>query len=183
MKGRSDFERVLEQYLQKGGAVLFELPEEGYLEGNIASLDALTRKGFSGLYISLERPFSEVQSRLKRKGVDMGRVLFVDAFMQEHGSDTENGCVHIPATIAIDELVRAINRSLPKLKSRRRFILIDSGPALSLGKPLSEIERFWEFLARTMRKREFEDMLVVLNVPEGVERQSFRFESAFRFYI
>lgn len=175
-------EEAVEGHLQKGGAVMMELPAKTYFESNMASLDALTRRGFGGLYISLERPISDVRSVLRKKGVDTGNVVFVDASAPraEGAADEDNMSMHVSEKIGVDELVCVINSALPKLKARKRFILIDSAQALSGSKPLSELERFWEFLARKMRQRGFEDVLLILNVPKGAAKQSI-FESAFRY--
>jgi KaiC/GvpD/RAD55 family RecA-like ATPase len=82
-------------------------------------------------------------------------------------------CVHISEDIDIDDLVRAIYTSLPKLKGSKKFIFIDSLTTISLYKPLSETMRFSEFLIRTVKKAETESITLIFNVAKDLAQEKF----------
>lgn len=158
---------------KEGAIVMMELPADTYFESNIASVKLLTSKGFGGIYISFQRPYMNIFSLLKQKGVNSNNLIFVDAATAVGGvlQDTNPKCIHISPTIDIDELVRAIYTSLPKLKSKKKFVFIDSLTTIALYKPLSEILRFSEFLIRMVKKREVGN--VIFNVAKDLAQKKF----------
>jgi len=167
---------------KKGIVIMMELPTESYFHVNLTSIKYLTSKGFEGIYISFQRPFKNVSSLFSRQGIDMNKILFIDVASALSGEREEENprCIHISQTIDIDELVRAIYTSLPRLKSRKRFIFIDSLTTITLYKPLSEIMRFSEFLIRTVKKSEKENTILIFNVVKDLAQKKFIRDIALR---
>ena len=160
---------------KKGAVIMMELPEDAYFEANIATVKLLTSKGFEGVYVSFHRPFISISSLLKQMGVNINNLLFIDvatAFAQEE-QEKNPRCAHISSAIDIDELVRAIYTSLDRLKGKNRFIFIDSLTTIALYKPLSETMRFSEFLVRTVRKHEVENVILIFNVAKDLSQKKF----------
>lgn len=153
---------------------MMEIPAESYFESNSASVKALTSKGFDGIYISFQRPFKNISSLFAEKGIDIDKLLFIDvaSSLSRETQERDPRCVHISPDINIDELVRAIYTSLPKLKSKKRFIFIDSLTTISLYKPLSETMRFSEFLIRTVKKEAY-NISLVFNVAKDLAQRKF----------
>lgn len=167
---------------RKGGTVIMmEIPVESYLESNSASVKLLTRKGFDGIYISFQRPFRNISSLFTEQGIDINKLLFIDvaSSLSREMQEEDPRCVHISPDIDIDELVRAIYTSLPKLKSKKRFIFIDSLTTITLYKPLSETMRFSEFLIRTVKK-EAQDVSLIFNVAKDLSQRKFIKDIALR---
>ena len=158
---------------KEGSIVMMELPTDAYFESNISSIKLLASKGFGGVYISFQRPFKNISSLLKQRGINLNNLIFIDAATAVGGEAQESGgkCVHISPDIDIDELVRAIYTSLPKLKSKKKFVFIDSLTTIALYKPLSEILRFSEFLIRMVRNQEIEN--VIFNVAKDLAQKKF----------
>ena len=158
---------------KQGAIVMMELPAESYFESNIASIKLLTSKGLGGVYISFQRPYKNIFSLLKQKGIKPNNLIFIDAATAVGGEarESEGRCVHISPDIDIDELVRAIYTSLPKLKNKKKFVFIDSLTTIALYKPLSEILRFSEFLMRMVRNREIDN--VIFNVAKDLAQKKF----------
>ena len=166
----------------KGGCVvMIELPAEKYFESSSASVKLLTNKGFEGVYISFQRPFQNISSLFKQQRINLDKLFFIDiatAFSEEvHEKNPRN--IHISPAIDIDELVRAIYTSLPKLNGKRKFIFIDSLTTISLYKPLSEVMRFSEFLIRLVKKQEIEDAILIFNVAKDLTQKKFIKDIAF----
>ncbi len=160
---------------KKGAVIMMELPEDTYLEANIATVKLLTSKGFEGVYVSFHRPFRSISALLKQMGVNTGKLIFIDVAtaLAEETREANERCVHISSAIDIDELVRAIYTSIPKLKGKKRFVFIDSLTTIALYKPLSEVMRFSEFLVRTVRKHEVEDVVLIFNVAKDLSQKKF----------
>ena len=168
---------LLEKYEKKSGAVIMiEVPAETYFEANSDSLKLLTDKGYEGVYISFQRPFGNVDLLLKQQKVNTNKLLFIDAAtaLAEEKQEKNQRCVHISQEIDIDELVRAVYTSIEKLKSKNRFIFIDSLTTIALYKPLSEVIRFCEFLMRTVKEQESgEQDILILNVARDLAQKKF----------
>ena len=122
----------------KGKSILLELDTESYLEINIKTIKKLQKKGLSGVYISVQRPFKNISSLLKKQGIDLNKLIFIDVASavsketQEGRSpsvqkgqrsllaqENNNGCVHISPELDVDELVRTIYTSLDTLENKR----------------------------------------------------------------
>ena len=159
---------------ENGAVIMIELPTESYFEASSSSIKALMNEGFEGVYISFQRPFKNVFSLFFDKGINVDGLLFIDATTAPDERILEDSkCIHISEKIDIDELVRAIYTSLPKLKSKKKFIFIDSLTTIALYKPLSETMRFSEFLIRTVRKNETENMILIFNVAKDLVQEKF----------
>ena len=158
-----------------GAVIMMELPVEAYFEANAASVKLLTGKGFEGIYVSFHRPFKNISSLLIQQGINTNKLLFVDVAtaFAEKTQEKNQRCVHISPAIDIDDLVRAIYTSLPRLKSKKKFVFIDSLTTIALYKPLSETMRFSEFLMRTVRKHETQNISLVFNVAKDLAQKKF----------
>ncbi len=159
---------LVERHMQ-GGVIMMELPADEYFEASATSVVALTKRGFDGIYVSFRQPYKESLAMLKKRGADSAKLFFIDKMAGEDGGR----CVHIAARIAVDEFVRAINTSLPNLKSSKKFIYIDSVAAITTRNSLSETMRLFEFLSRTVRKHDTPEMLLIFNVTRESAAQDF----------
>ncbi|MBS3084004.1 hypothetical protein J4423_04325 [Candidatus Pacearchaeota archaeon] len=166
----------LESYIskQKGKwIVLLEIPEEKYFEINVNTLKTLIGRGFSGLHISLNRPYQNLIELLKEQHIDVGKLSFIDGASSQADlkeKETEK-CIYISKELKIDELIRAIYKSIPKIKNKNKFLFMDSITTLALYQPLSETLRFAEFLKRVLQNDEIEG--VVVNVAKDLAQKSF----------
>ena len=158
-----------------GAIIMMELPEETYLQSNIASIKLLIRTGFEGIYISLNRPFKNIISFLKKNSVNIDKLLFIDLASVMYGEALENDprCIYVPKSMNVDALVRAIYTSLSRLKSKKRFVFIDSLTTITLYIPLSETMRLSDFLMRTVRQHDIENVSLIFNVARDLRQKKF----------
>lgn len=164
-----------------GSVVMMEHPAENYFCHNSHLIKHLIDHGYSGIYISFQRPFTNVSSRLRSEGIDIDKLKFIDVaavFSGEHQAQDDH-CININEHIEIDDLVRAIYTSLPSLPSEKRFIFIDSLTTIALYKPLSETMRFSEFLVHTVRNKE-QPVTLIFNVVHDLAQKRFIRDVAFR---
>jgi len=156
----------------KGKSIMLELDAESYFETNIKTVEKLQEKGLSGVYVSIQRPFKNVSSLLKKQGIDINKIIFIDvaSAASKEAQEKCEGCVHISPEIDIDELVRAIHTSIEKMKGKK-FIFIDSLTTIALHKPISEALRFSEFLMRMVKSEN--DIILILNVAKDLSHKKF----------
>ncbi len=168
---------------EEGAVVMVEVPTEAYFESNIDSLKQLLRQGFDGVYVSFQRPFNNVHHLFKKHNLDTSKLLVVDITSACSGEIIGKHPLCIPvATINVDEIVRAIIESLSMLKSRKRFVFIDSITTIALYQPLSETLRFSEFLVRTVKKHEpgAFTSVIIFNVAKDLAQKPFIRDVALR---
>jgi KaiC/GvpD/RAD55 family RecA-like ATPase len=181
---KDETKKSIEQAIQMdkhGVIIMIELPINAYFEMNSSTIKLLTNQGFQGIYISFQRPFKNISSFFESEGIDTNKLLFIDAATALCGEQQyeDTRCVHVSPELDIDELVKAIYLSLPKLKSQKKFIFIDSLTTISLYKPLSQIMRFSEFLMRTVRKENEENVILIFNVAKDLTQKKFIRDVAF----
>ncbi len=173
--------KLLHSTLKESKIIMLELPEESYFEQNYNTIKVLQKAGYSCVYVSFHRPFSSISSLLKKHGVDLKTIIFIDvaaALTQEKENKKKSEvkmkkderCISISKDINVDELVKAVYTSLDTLKGKR-FIFIDSLTTLTLYKPLSETLRFSEFLMRTVKNEK--DVRLIFNVAQGLTQKKF----------
>jgi KaiC/GvpD/RAD55 family RecA-like ATPase len=165
---------VIKEY-KKEAVIMMELPTESYFDSNSASVKLLIDEEFEGIYISFQRPFKNIYSLFNQQGISVDKLFFIDVATALGGEaqEEDSKCIHISPAIDIDELVRAIYNSIPKLKSKKKFIFIDSLTTITLYKPLSEVMRFSEFLVRTVRKNEIDSIFLIFNVAKDLAQKKF----------
>lgn len=177
MIGKTDVTKLIEERIAKQTGkwtFMFEVPEEKYFDVNLETVKILVNnKNYSGLYISLHRPYKNLVSLLKGRGIDTDKLLFIDAASSQAAvkeKDTKK-CTYISKDLNIDELVKAIYRMTPNIKGEEKFLFLDSITTLTLYQPLSETLRFAEFLSRTLTKKEVNG--VIVNVAKDLAQKKF----------
>ncbi|MEW6036395.1 MAG: hypothetical protein AB1529_07320 [Candidatus Micrarchaeota archaeon] len=157
-----------------GGVIMMELPAEDYFEANAAAVAQLAEDGFEGVYISFQRPFGNVSGMLKQRGVDTGKIIFIDVAtaLGEEEHEKHSRCIHISREVSVDELVRAVHTGLRRLGGKKKFVFIDSLTTITLHKPLSESMRFYEFLVSTAKVGE-SGLVLVLSVAKELRQKRF----------
>ena len=175
--GKTNVTNLIDQSLakqEKNWIFMMEVPEESYFEVNLETIDVLiSKQGYSGLYISLHRPYKNLVSLLKGKGINTDKLSFIDAASSQaelQEDETEN-CTYISKELNIDELTRAVYKMLPKIKGENKFVFLDSITTLALYQPLSEALRFTEFLNRTVKNEEANG--AVVNVAKDLAQKEF----------
>jgi KaiC/GvpD/RAD55 family RecA-like ATPase len=153
---------------------MLEVPEDKYIEVNIETVRALVNKmGYSGLYVSLNRPYPHLVSLFRRRGINTAKLRFVDAALCHaagRGRETPE-CIYVSEGMSINELTKAVYKMLPRIKGRATFLFLDSITTLVLYQPLSEALRFTEFLSRAVARGEVNG--VVVNVSSQFARKKF----------
>jgi len=167
-------ESTLNTILKKNevNSIMLELDTESYLETNIKTVKLLQKKGLSGVYVSIQRPFKNISSLLKKQGIESNKIIFIDvaSAVSKETQEKCKECVHISPELDVDELVKAIYTSIEKMKGKK-FIFIDSLTTFALHKPISETFRFSEFLMRQVKGKK--DIVLILNVAKDLSHKKF----------
>ena len=163
---------TIKKYRQ-GATILFELPVENYFFANTVSLKYLTNSDYKGVYISFQRPFKNIYDLFEKHEINNDRVLILDCSnCEKTKSNEENNSVNI-SSFNIDDFGNKIVKALKSLKCKNKFIYIDSLTTVALYKNTSEIKRLTKILTDIINNKDFENVLIVLNVAEDLSKKKF----------
>lgn len=170
---KDSLERCVTEY-QKA-IIMMELPSDDYANAATTAVKCLIEQGYEGIYVTFQRPYQNMAALFEQKNVDIDKIWFIDAAteMSDKNLVFEEKCIHISPEIDVDDLVRAIYLTLPKLKSSKKFVFIDSLTTIGLYKPLSEVLRLSEFLIRTVKRHDAENVVLLFNVAKDLAQKRF----------
>lgn len=175
---RREYHRALDEALKghnKGGIFIVETPAENYLEANVNTVKSMIDNGFEGIYMSFQRPYNNISSLFDQVGVDLSKIIIIDGatgFSGDYPEDNTN-CVSIPPDAEIEDVVKAIYKSLELLTCDKRFVMVDSISTLGLHEPSSETLRFPEFLINTVKRGDFNNITFLFNVAKDLSRKRY----------
>jgi hypothetical protein len=154
----------------KGGyVILSEHPANTYFIELAGGLKNMLSRGYEGVYINSQRPFNNLTSMLKRYRVSTKKLVFVDMTTSlEKGKYAKNQrIIAVKPSIGFEHLSIAVQESMLKLKSKKKFVFLDSVTTLQLYESISNsvLYRFYEFLMRIARTNK--DILI-LNISQGM---------------
>jgi KaiC/GvpD/RAD55 family RecA-like ATPase len=153
--------------LNLGWVALLQVPIEKTVEVNIEALKILQSLGNEGIYVTLSKDYMELSKIFREKGVDMGRLAFVDGVSQMYGIgavDAPN-VKYISGPISLDGIVAAITDIIPTMKAKKKFVFLDSITTILLYNSLERTVRFSEFLTTSLKRLEVAGVMV--SVSEG----------------
>lgn len=140
--------------LNHGWVALIQVPMEKTMEVNIESIKILQSLGYEGVYITLSKDYVELSQLFREKGVDMGRLAFIDGVSQMYGIgavDSPN-VKYISGPISLDGIVAAITDIVPAMKAEKKFVFLDSITTVLLYNSLERTLKFSEFLTTSLKR-------------------------------
>jgi KaiC/GvpD/RAD55 family RecA-like ATPase len=167
-----------------GVVVMSELSTENYFVEILSSVKKLVDNYYEGVFISFQRPFSNLESLFKRFNIDYSKLFVIDvasSFASQESVSNPN-VVSISQDVDVDDLIRSIYMAISKINTYKKFIFIDSISTLTLHKPLSETLRFSEFLIRTVNQssKTDETISLIINVSKDLVQKKFIKDIALR---
>ncbi len=157
---------------KNGWAVMLEIPEDNYFELNLETVRTLVKMGYCCVYVSMHRPYPNLQAGLSKTGVPKEKIWVVDAASSIVGAPSaQKNCTFLANPLSVDDLTRAIFQAAPRLSGDKKCVFLDSVTTLAVYQPLSETLRFAEFISRSLRKEEVNGILV--NVANGLAQKKF----------
>ncbi len=160
---------------EQGAVIMLKLPTKAYFEANMVSVKFLTANKYEGIYVSFQRPFNNLSLLFRQKQIDLNRLFIVDAATAFCGERLEQHprCLQISSTVDLDELFQVLCVSLSGIKSKKRFVFIDSLTTLALYTSLPETMKFLNLLVSKVKTQEFENVLLFLNVAHDLSQKQF----------
>ena len=105
------------------------------------------------IYVTINIPFESIRSMLSGSGVDMKKIVFVDAITRTVGGRTERseGCIYLNRINDLTDMAVAISNAVQGIPAARRLILLDSVSTLQVYNNDVSVSKFLHFLTGKMR--------------------------------
>lgn len=132
--------------LSEGQVILIISKAEDNMKINTQILNNLIKKAF-GLYITVNRPYSSLREILKRNGVDIDRIFFIDCITTTvKGSPKEDErCIYIDSPNSLTDISISITEALEAIKGKK-FLFMDTLSTLLIYNSSGSLAKFSHFL-------------------------------------
>lgn len=152
--------------------VLATVKAKDYQNTNLEIIKHLTEgEKIPGVYVTLAKPFKTLQATFKKKGIDTGMVIFIDAVTQTSGGEIEriDSCLFIGSPEKLSDISVAMDQAVRSLPSKERFVFFDSLNILLMFNQVGTVGRFIHFLAGKMRSWGVKGIIVTLEKEKNKE--------------
>ncbi len=152
----SDVIERISESLEKGTEVLLiVVPAERYVSTMVEILKYLS-VDFETIYVTLNRPYSSVKKLLENRGIDPGKILFIDCITRQIGGEEidDGRCMYLNS-LDLSQIQVAIENAMNLLDSDKKFIYLDSLSTIALYKSAESLIRFIRYLTGTVRVKGF----------------------------
>jgi len=168
MDGRDITQLLIDKYkrLKKTGWItLLNAPVENYLEVNTEAIRVLIEEmGFHGIYITVNKPATELIKEFSNADLDISKLQFIDAISQTYGLKPKESkqCKYVFGPLNIKGIVDAVREFLPKatVAESKVFVFIDSITTVLLYNHLPRTIKFSKFLTEDLKKLKVNGIMV-----------------------
>lgn len=147
---RREIERLPENYI-----VLFVTDAKRYIETNLCILRVfVNEKGYYGIYVTVNRPYSTLFQFLKDKKIKVERIFFIDCITKLTGEKVKltKNCLYLSSPQNLTELGIALSQATSAMgKQKNRFLFLDSLSTMAIYNSLQTLARFSHFLTTKIR--------------------------------
>jgi KaiC/GvpD/RAD55 family RecA-like ATPase len=155
--------------LPEGWIVMLETPPEKSLDLSLASIKALTDKGFTGVVISANRPYKSLMSLYEKNGIDAGKVRVIDCISgKDPGNPDGDRVVFLEGVSALTSISYALNQIIDRTQGKR-FVFIDSITTMLIYNAPEIFARFTHNMLTRMRIAEVNGLLITLDTETNKE--------------
>jgi hypothetical protein len=164
LNGLKDLDKFLKN-MPLNKVVLFLVDPKKYMDINLQIIKiAIKNNKFSGIYITINRPFSTLVNIMEKHDIDTDKIFFIDcitkmvpspkgiSLTQGKKFEKKENCIFIPSPSRLTEIGLALSEALSGMKNpSNKFLYLDSLSTLSIYNDLSTIAKFVHFLTTRIR--------------------------------
>ncbi|HLC51577.1 MAG TPA: ATPase domain-containing protein [archaeon] len=145
-------------------AVFYVLDPRKYEDGQISVLKGIKSKNI--VYVTVNKPYSHLESVLKRRGIDAGNIFFIDCISRYSGISIKEGgrCIFVSNPQDLTAISIAISVALKNM-SGEKAVVLDSVNTLRTFNEDQVVGRFLNFLINRMRALDVYTVLFELEAP------------------
>lgn len=164
--GNTNVTKLLREKYKKlgtGWITLVEVPTDKHMDVNTEALRILINEmEFECVYITLSKPYTDLDKLFRTKGVNTEKLFFIDAISQMYGVKqiSTKKCVYTSGPLDVDSISVSLRELLSKLSSEKKCVFLDSITTVLLYNSLPRTIRFSQFLTQTLKKMGVDGVMV-----------------------
>lgn len=169
VKVKEEFKKKLEG--MKEYVVIATVKAKDYQETNLELIKHLTEEEhIPGVYVTLSKPFGTIHNIFKKKGIDTGMIIFIDAVTKIEGDikKTKN-CLYIGGPEKLSDISIAMDQAVRALPTKERFVFFDSLSILLMYNQIETVVKFIHFLTTKMRSWKVKGIIISLEKDKDKE--------------
>lgn len=161
-------ETILREKLAKqtdGWVSLLEIPVEKAMEVNTTAIKVLQEMGYEGVYITLSKDYIELSKIFRERGIDMGKIAFIDGISQMYGVSevASPNVTYVSGPLSIDALSQAVTKRVETMTAEKKFVFLDSITTILLYNSLEKTIEFSNFITDSFKKMKVVGIVVSIS--------------------
>jgi KaiC/GvpD/RAD55 family RecA-like ATPase len=151
--------------LKTGWITVVQVPIEKAMDVNIETLKTLQNLGYEGIYVTLSKDYKELSQLFRKHNIDMGRIAFIDGVSQMYGLGAVDApsVKYISGPLSLDGIIAAITDIIPVMKTKKKFVFLDSITTVLLYNSLERTLKFSKFLTSSLKRLQVSGVMVSLS--------------------
>ena len=165
-------EKNIRETLENSSAFFIESEPEHHFNTVIKTVRILQEQGFTGVYMSFQRPLESLEKTFMRENLDIEDINVIDfATELEDMREDEEKTVFMPPDTETVKINRTLFRKIRGLEGDKKFLLLDSLDTPILYRPPEEVLKISEFI---LMLREFEPGIrIIFNTSKNTSENRF----------
>jgi len=154
----------------EGEIFLIETTALKILEVNLAVVKWLSKKKYAQIILSTSRPYKNLLNLYKENGVDISKLIILDAVGQEKEDNKQenNNIIHIHSNSSLTEIAISLSNCIERIKSKK-FIFIDSINTMLIHNEPNTLAKFIHSILTKMRINNVSGLLISLEAETDKE--------------
>jgi hypothetical protein len=141
--------------LESNKVVLFIIDPKKYHSIHVKILKGIIEiKKFSGIYITVNKPYNALVRYLKENKIPNENVFFIDAISKSVSQEIRltSNCLFIPSPSHLTDMGIALTQALESMKERKnKFLILDSISTLLIYNEFETVAKFVHFIVSRLR--------------------------------
>ena len=157
---------------QDGIVLLYLINAEDYAKTNLKIMKELVNQNkLSGIYITVNRPYQQIISLLKKNNIDTSAIFFIDAVTKETGgSEVQvNNCIFLDSPTNLTDITIALHKAVELMGNKKKFIFFDTLSTLLIYNNGQTVVKFAHFL--TGRMREWNTKGIIISIQKEMDEK------------
>jgi KaiC/GvpD/RAD55 family RecA-like ATPase len=130
-----------------------DLAGADYNETVLGLMSFLSKKNLPGIYLTLNKPYMTLKEDFKKNGIDIGRIIFIDAITAIGANESKKfeNCIRVGNPQDLTGISIATTEAMSSLGNREKYVIIDSLSLLAVHNSPSSVAKFTHFMITKMR--------------------------------
>ncbi|GEM_PF-1411374 len=131
----------------------------------------LSEEKYGGVFISVSRPYEEIMKAMNTNRIRSDDIYFIDCISHAAGKRPEEAenVVFVENPSSLEEISMYVDKEMNKVKSKNRFILLDSLSSLLIYNNEDSAKEFSHFLINHMRVNNIGGVILTMEKKEVEE--------------